>query len=437
MVHGHEASFLLAPFKHREVDYPEAGELVLVAQAELASHFEAQLAQLLACAHRVVAAEYEYEVAGFCVHGVLEFLQFLLCVELVDARLDIAVGFDTGVHHAFGADLRAFHKFGKGVELLAGVRCRSLGADAADVLGVVEHAESAAFEHVHQLDEAHAETGVGLVAAVVFHGVGPGHALERLVKLDSAYLLEEVLCHAFEKLDYVVLLDEAHLAVNLCELGLAVGAQVFVAEALHNLEVTVDAAYHKQLLEGLRRLGQGVELAWIHAGRHHEVACAFGSGAYEHGGFDFEEALAVEISAHFHRHAVAQLEVAAHRGATYVEIAVAHAEVVATVGFVFDGERRYLAGVQYCEAVGYYLDVAGRKGGVLGGTLGNGACHLYHKFASEVVGGFGERCVVVVVEYHLCYAVTVAEVDEGHTTHFAGFLHPAGECHFLAGVGEA
>ena len=36
-------------------------------------------------------------------------------------------------------------------------------------------------------------------------------------------------------------LDEAHLQVELGELGLAVGAQVLVAEAAHDLEVAVEA----------------------------------------------------------------------------------------------------------------------------------------------------------------------------------------------------
>ena len=88
--------------------------------------------------------------------------------------------------------------------------------------------------------------------------------------------------------------DERHLAVDLGELGLAVGAEVFIAEALHNLEVAVEAGHHEQLLEGLGRLRQGVELAMAEARRHHEVAGALRRGADQHGGFNLHKADVVQ-----------------------------------------------------------------------------------------------------------------------------------------------
>ncbi len=118
-----------------------------------------------------------------------------------------------------------------------------------------------AFHDVHQLDKLHAEAGVGLVAAIIFHCIGPWHSRERLGELHAAQLLEEVLGHALEEVDDVVLLNVAHFAVDLSELGLAVGSQVFVAEAFYNLEVSVHARNHEKLLQGLRRLGQGIELS--------------------------------------------------------------------------------------------------------------------------------------------------------------------------------
>ena len=71
--------------------------------------------------------------------------------------------------------------------------------------------------------------------------------------------------HTFESLDDVFLSDERHFAVNLCELRLTVSAEVFVAEALHDLEIAVEACHHEQLLQCLWRLGQGIELSWVHA----------------------------------------------------------------------------------------------------------------------------------------------------------------------------
>jgi hypothetical protein len=51
------------------------------------------------------------------------------------------------------------------------------------------------------------------------------------------------------------------MVVELGELGLAVGPQGLVAEAAHDLVVTLDPGHHQQLLEQLGGLGQGVELA--------------------------------------------------------------------------------------------------------------------------------------------------------------------------------
>ena len=69
---------------------------------------------------------------------------------------------------------------------------------------------------------------------------------------------------------------ERHLDVDLRELGLAVGAQVLVAEAPHDLEVAVEARDHQELLVELRRLRQRVELARVDAAGHEVVARALG-----------------------------------------------------------------------------------------------------------------------------------------------------------------
>ena len=118
--------------------------------------------------------------------------------------------------------------------------------------------------------------------------------------------------HTLKHLKDIFLLHEGHLAVYLRELGLAVGTQVFIAEALADLEVAVNTCHHTELLEGLRTLRQGIELTGVHARRHNEVACAFGSGTNENRGFHFEESFAVEIAAHLDCHLVTQFKILAH-----------------------------------------------------------------------------------------------------------------------------
>ena len=66
-------------------------------------------------------------------------------------------------------------------------------------------------------------------------------------------------------LQNVLLLDKGHFHIDLRKLGLAVGAQILVAEAAGDLIITIDAARHQKLLENLGRLRQRVKLAGVYA----------------------------------------------------------------------------------------------------------------------------------------------------------------------------
>ena len=91
--------------------------------------------------------------------------------------------------------------------------------------------------------------------------------------------------------EHVVLVDEAHLGVELHELVLPIGAQVLVAQAAGDLEVAIEAADHQQLLEQLRALRQRVERARLLPRRHEELARALGRRRHEHRRLDLDEAL--------------------------------------------------------------------------------------------------------------------------------------------------
>ena len=90
---------------------------------------------------------------------------------------------------------------------------------------------------------------------------------------------------------------ERHLDVDLRELGLPIGAQVLVAEALADLHVAVHARDHQDLLEELRRLRQREELARVHAARHEVVARAFRRRLRQDRRLDLEEPVRVEVAA--------------------------------------------------------------------------------------------------------------------------------------------
>ena len=118
-----------------------------------------------------------------------------------------------------------------------------------------------------------------------------------------------------------------HFQIDLGEFRLAIGAQIFVAEAAHDLEILVEAGDHQDLLEQLRRLRQRVERAGLHAAGDEIVARAFGRGARHERRFDFEETLRGEVVADGERDLVAQLDVELHGVAAQVDVAVLQAHL--------------------------------------------------------------------------------------------------------------
>ena len=146
--------------------------------------------------------------------------------------------------------------------------------------------------------------------------------------------------------------------------------------------------------------------------------------------------MAVEEVTDENSHAVAQLQVLAHSSTTQVEIAVFHAEVVAAVGIVFDGERGRGRRAQHGELTDNDFDVAGIHLGVLALTLAHGAFHLDAVFAAQFVGLVAEGFVVGFVEHKLRDAIPVAQVDKGHAAHLAGALHPSCQRHVFSFIRE-
>ncbi len=222
-----------------EVDNPQitVGALVHRGPAEVV----AELAEHLAGGGPLVGDD-EQEVAGLGGETLLQLRLLCLGEELGDRRLEGALGGDLQPHQALGAHLLGL--VGEAVELvtaiLVGLAC---GVDALDAGGTGKGLEFGGTEDVGEFGELHCEAQVGLVDAEAVHRLEPGD-------LDD---LPRVLTGgagrgdhgAADGLVHVVLVDEAHLGVELHELVLAVGAQVLVAQAARDLVVAVDSRHHQ------------------------------------------------------------------------------------------------------------------------------------------------------------------------------------------------
>ena len=230
-----------------------------------------------------------------------------------------------------------------------------LEAGAAKMLGGVLHDDRVA--------------QVRLVGAVFAHRLGVGNARPRRGRhrLVVCELLEHAADDGLHRRKYVVLLDEAHLDVELIEFaGQTVGARVLVAEAGRDLEIAVEARHHQKLLVLLRGLRQRVKLAGMDARGHEKIAGAFRAGGGQDRGLELEEPLPLHARSKRINDLPAQHDVAMQLLAAQVEKAVAEPRVLG-IRLVAENRQRQIARrAEHFDLLHVNLDQPGRHLGVLG-----------------------------------------------------------------------
>src|SRR5271165_5449130 len=150
---------------------------------------------------------------------------------------------------------------GQAVEVLAAVALGTLGSTEppdplAKLPGLLEDLELGQVGDVGDVFQLEAVAEVGPVAAKPLHRVVVLDSREWKCELLPAELTGHGGDEKLQRGQDVLVLDERHFDVKLGELRLAVGSQVLVAEAAGDLEVTVEAGDHQQLLVELGRLRQ-------------------------------------------------------------------------------------------------------------------------------------------------------------------------------------
>ena len=400
------------------------------------AHLQAQRADGVADYLGAVGAE-EDEVAVLRSGALENPLHRIVGQEFHDRRLQafLALGrlVDLDVRETLGAVTR--HERGVIVDLRTRHRAAARHAQrrhaALRILrGPREHLEVAARDEIGDVHEFERVAQVRLVGAETAHGFCVTHARERIGQIDPDAVLEEVTRERLHRLHDLVLRQERRLDVELREFRLAIGAQVLVAETLHDLVVAVEPRDHQQLLEDLRRLRQREELAGVRARGHEVVARAFGRGFGQYRRFDIHEAGVIEISAHRASYLVAQTQALRHVLATQVDVAVLEAHLFTHV-FV-ELERQRLGAVQRHELARQQLHLARGEVRVRGacGALAHQSPDLDHELVAQLFG-LAELGLVVGIEDHLQQAFAVAQVDEDHATVIAAAVNPSGNRNLL------
>ena len=445
MVQRHPALRVLVVLEHRKIQHPQrlpAGLEQAVGLTEFGmTDLQAQRADGIVDDLGLVGPE-EDQIAVLGTGTREDGGQRLVVQVLDDRRLQaVTAGLDI-VDLDPGQPLRAVDadELGVGVDLAAADAgaLRHAQCHHAAALGIGragKHLEVDRLHHVGQLGELQLDAQVGLVRTIAVHGVGKAHGREGIGQVDVQHLLEDGADHRLEDAPDLLLVQERGLAVDLGEFGLAVGTQVLVPEALDDLVIAIEAGHHQQLLEQLRRLRQRKELAIVHPRRHQVIACAFGRRAGQHRRLDIDEAEVVQITAHRHRHAVAQHQVLLHRRATQVQHPVGQADVLGQV-LVIELEGRRHRRIQHLQFVAQHLDLAALDR-VVAGARGT-ATHLAGDADAVLVAqalGRGEGLGPIGIADHLGQALAVAQIDEDHAPVVPTPVDPPQQGHFLIEMG--
>ena len=282
-----------------------------------------------------------------------------------------------------------------------------------------EDFEPAGGEHIVECDQFHAEAHVRLVGTEAVHRLAVGHAQELGFDLDIECVAEGAREQALDQLHDVVALDERGLDVDLGELGLAVSAQVFVAETACDLEILLDAGDLQELFVLLWCLGQCVVLVGAEARGDEEVARALGRALGEDRRLDLEVAGLIEEVAGGFCDTVAHLEVPGHARAPQVEVAVLHAQVFVRQLLVeLEGED--VGAVDDLEILGDDLNLSGVDVWVDRGLavdlwpVGDDTGDLDDVLVAQRVAERRGLGVLLGAEHRLRDALAVADVDEDH-----------------------
>ena len=264
----------LVSLEHREIDNPGKAEDRVVDQTLLLADPHPRAARQTR-GGTLVGTGKEDSITVANTSGNTDFLSLLGAERLGYRATGLAFTIDDVAHARRAFGLRpAVHPVGDGAAATFRARHRTHHAATLDRFG--KNREAGATEGLGHIADFDGNTQVRLVVAIFQHRLGKGDMDEFLIDRLVGKFLEHAADHWLHGIEHILLLDKAHLEVELVEFArAAVGAAVLITETGRNLEIAVESRNHHQLLELLWRLRQRIELAWMQACRHQEVARAF------------------------------------------------------------------------------------------------------------------------------------------------------------------
>ena len=439
MMHRLVTAELIGPLEHRELGYPEELPCLTVDEIEVCTELETKCTK---CAPygRVLRVGYEHEeVARLAAHLSAECLQLLFGHELREAGLIAAILVDCEVCEPLRAV--ALHELGVLIDVLTRHLRLALDIQALDHTAILracgEHAEATVLHHLGDIVEQHLKTHIRLIGAVLVHRVDPWHPHDWKFNVYIAHLLEDVLQQTLIDLDDIIDVHEAKLHIHLGELRLTIGTEVLITVAACELEVAVEAGYHEELLQELRRLRQCVEGAVVHTGRYEEVSCALRGGLDEGRGLDLEEAVLTHEAADQIGDLRSRHDALCKLRTTKVEVTILETGVLVRRDAILNREWWCLGLGKNTQCSGRNLDASCLH--ILVGILTTGTNdtgHRDYELRTEL------RCLLKylgttlgLLKHDLQKAGTITKVCKDQTTLVSGALNPAHHGDFSVDIG--
>ena len=199
--------------------------------------------------------------------------------------------------------------------------------------------------NISQVDDLKRVAQVGLIRAVFHHRIAVGDALKRRLRdhgigLELAEGLGNDLLADSQNL---VLCCERHFKVELIELSRrTVLPRILIAEARCDLIVFVKAGDHEQLLELLRCLRQGIELALVLSARDKEITRTLRRRCGQNRGLDIEESKVLHFAAQEGDDLRAENDVLMDLRVSQVEVAVLQAHLLTGIERLCRNKRQHL-----------------------------------------------------------------------------------------------
>ena len=433
MVRGRDLTRLRAAREHGKLGHPDHVDAVSIVETARRAQMIAQRAER--GGHRVrCVGDHEHAVAGVRSGGGADPVELLGGEEFRDRTLPSAGSLPEmrkSLRLGIAGDVGQA-PFDVGARQVAATQDAYRLDDGTPGHRVGEDAEAGVPHRGGDVGELEREPRVRFVGSVATHRILPRDAWEWNGQRAASKVtrVPRGRDDLLQRCKHVLLVDERHLDVELRELRLTVCAQVLVTHAVRQLEITIEAGHHAQLLVELWRLRQRVEAAREQPARHQVVPCSFRRRPNHLRRLYLDETQPGEGAAELDAKRRARAQVALQPRPAQIQVTMAQAELLFHLAVFVHRERRCLRCRQHGARGSVQLHLAGLafRVDVLRRSRAQLAVHTQHPLQANLVR-VPQAARRLRIDDHLQGTGVVAQVDEDEPAVIAAPVDPTEDGH--------